>query len=134
MWACAYEEACSASLEEVDAVAGLEGDDGALGVGPGAVAEVAPVALALPLAVQGVHLGHLHPEDVLDRLSDLDAVGAGMDDEGVHAGLHEGVGLLAHDRLDDHVARVIHRMPAPRAAPARRPRLGLPVLARPRRP
>src|SRR5207249_1006285 len=49
-----------------------------------------------------------HPEEVLDGLTDLDAIGPGMDDERVHARLHQRVRLLAHHRLENHVARVVH--------------------------
>src|SRR5215210_7258134 len=50
-------------LEQVDAVAGHQGDDRPLGVGPRPVGEGAAVALALALAVQRGHLGDPHPED-----------------------------------------------------------------------
>ena len=38
----------------------------------------APVALALALAVERVHLDDPHVEDRLDRLADLDLVGVGV--------------------------------------------------------
>src|SRR5579885_372929 len=96
------------ALEEVDAPAGGEGDDGPLGVGTAAEGLRLAVALALALAVQGVHLGHLDAEDGLDRVGDLDLGGPGVDDERVHAVVEQPVGLLAHHRADDHGPGVVH--------------------------
>src|SRR5204862_196771 len=70
---------------------------------------VAAVALALALAVQRVHLQDPDAEDLLHGVADLDAIGVGVDDEGVDAGLHQRVGLLADYGLDDHVAGVFHQ-------------------------
>src|SRR5690554_1258261 len=95
-------------LVEVDRLALGEGDDGPLGVGTAAEHAGATVALALPLAVQRVHLRHLDVEDLLDGVVDLRLGGRLVDAEGVDARLGEGVGLLAHDRLDDDVAGVLH--------------------------
>src|SRR5262245_28490299 len=54
------------ALEQLDAVAGGDGDDGALGVGP-APALVGPAgALGLALAVQGVDLEDVDAPDGLD--------------------------------------------------------------------
>src|SRR3954468_10596079 len=73
----------SAPLEQVDAVALDEGDDGPLGVGSLAEGEAAAVALALALAVQRGDLGHPDVEDLLHRLADLDLVAVGVDLERV---------------------------------------------------
>src|SRR3954469_17832046 len=96
------------AFEQIDLLAGGEGDDGPLGVGPLSVGERAPVALALAVAVHGVHLFDPHVEDRLDGLADLGAVGVRVDDEGVNARVEQGVGLLRHDRADDDVAGVLH--------------------------
>src|SRR3546814_2101276 len=64
--------------------------------------------LALPLAVERVHLGDLHAEDRLDGVVDLGLGGVGVHLEGVGTRLGEAVGLLAHDRSDDDVAGVLH--------------------------
>src|SRR5687768_1183623 len=92
------------SREDVDR-AGLEGHDGALGVL--ALAGAEPRAPGLAWAVEGVHGGHLDAEDLLDGELDLRLVGAGVDDEGVLAVVDEAVALLAHDRREDDVARVL---------------------------
>src|SRR5919106_2824412 len=52
-------------LEQVDRLAGGEGDDRPLGVGTLAVGEGPPVPLGLALAVEGVHLVDLDAEDLL---------------------------------------------------------------------
>src|SRR3546814_17648300 len=64
--------------------------------------------LALPLAVERVHLGDLHAEDRLDGVVDLGLGGVGVHLEGVGPRLGEAVGLLAHDRSADDVAGVLH--------------------------
>src|SRR3546814_15328363 len=64
--------------------------------------------LALPLAVERVHLGDLHAEDRLDGVVDLGLGGVGVHLEGVGTRIGEAVGLLAHDRRDDDVAGVLH--------------------------
>ena len=86
-----------------------EGDDGPLAGRARAVAAGATVALALALAVERVHVGDLHAEDLLDRVADLDLVGVGGDDERVDVRVVRGVRLLRHDRPDDDVARVLVR-------------------------
>src|SRR5690606_28860659 len=92
------------SREDVDR-AGLERDDGALGVL--ALADAEPGAALLADAVDGVHRGHLDAEDLLDRELDLGLVRARVDDEGVLALVDEPVALLAHDRREDDVARIL---------------------------
>src|SRR6478609_594641 len=92
------------SREDVDR-AGLERDDGALGVL--ALADAEPGAAGLADAVDGVHRGDLDVEDLLDRQLDLGLVRAGVDDEGVLALVDQAVALLAHDRRDDDVAGVL---------------------------
>src|SRR5215217_5140182 len=69
------------------------------------------VALALALAVGGRDLQHLDVEDRLDGLADLDLVGVGVDLEGVGPLVEEVVRLLAHHRLEDHVAW-LHQAPS----------------------
>src|SRR5438552_3910626 len=114
----------SASLEELDAVVACEGDDRALGVGTGSEGERATVALALALAVERVHLAHADVEDRLDRLADLGLVDVGGHEERVDAVVEQGVGLLRHDRPDDHGARVLHSAgSSAAAAPGRLPRV-----------
>src|SRR5690606_31839843 len=92
------------SREDVDR-AGLERDDGALGVL--ALADAEPGAAGLADAVDRVHRGDLDAEDLLDGQLDLGLVGARVDDEGVLALIDEPVALLAHDRRDDDVAGVL---------------------------
>src|SRR3954451_11702633 len=92
------------SREDVDG-AGLERDDGALGVLALAEAELGPARLAL--TVEGVHRGDLDAEDLLDGELDLGLVRAGVDDEGVLALVDQPVALLGDDRRDDDVARVL---------------------------
>src|SRR5262249_23365556 len=72
----------------------------------GTLAPAEPGAAALALPVDRVDAGHLDPEDLLDRLPDLGLVGAGGDQEGVLAVVHEPVALLRDHRLDQHIARV----------------------------
>src|SRR5439155_19848040 len=112
-WACACGPASSAP-EDLDRVALGEGDDGPLGGGARAVTTRTPVALALALAVQRVHVGDPHVEDGLDRVSDLDLVGVAGDDERVDVPHECGVRLLGHHRPDDDVAGVLvaHAAPA----------------------
>src|SRR6185436_16157478 len=62
------------SREDVDR-AGLERDDGALGVL--ALADAEPGAAGLAVAVERVHRGDLNAEDLLDRELDLGLVRAG---------------------------------------------------------
>src|SRR3954447_7859451 len=101
-------------LEQVDAVALGEGDDRPLGVGTGAEGAGAAVALALALAVERVHAEHLDVEDRLDGVADLGLAGVGVDAERVDVLVEQGVGLLAHDRLDDDVAGILHwSLPSP---------------------
>src|SRR5262245_7906112 len=95
-------------LEQVDRIALDEGDDRPLGVGTPAVGERAPVAVALAGPVGGVHLGDPDAEDLLYGVADLWLGGVGVDRERVHARLHEGVRLLAHDGGDDDVAGAGH--------------------------
>src|SRR3954462_2442202 len=91
--------------EDLDAVAGCERHDGALGVlalaHPGAAA-----ALALALAVDRVDAGDLHVEDLLDGDLDLRLVGLGQDDERVLVLVQEPVALLGDDRGEQDVPGV----------------------------
>src|SRR5690606_33484874 len=73
-----------------------------------AVGARAPVALALAVAVEGVHLGDGHPEDALHGVGDLGLRGRRVDAEGVDAVLEERVALLGDDRFDDDLAGVLH--------------------------
>src|SRR4051812_25447201 len=88
--------------EDLDAVAGCERHDGALGVlalaHPGAAA-----ALALALAVDRVDAGDLHVEDLLDSDLDLGLVGLGQDDERVLVLVQQSVALLGDDRGEQDV-------------------------------
>src|SRR4051794_38194543 len=88
--------------EDLDAVAGCERHDGALGVlalaHPGA-----PAALALALAVDRVDAQDLHVEDLLDSDLDLCLVGLGQDDERVLVLVQEPVALLGDDRGEQDV-------------------------------
>src|SRR3954454_15182386 len=88
--------------EDLDAVAGRERHDGALGVlalaHPRALA-----ALALALTVDRVDAEHLHVEDLLDSDLDLRLVGLGQDDERVLVLVQEPVALLGDDRGEQDV-------------------------------
>src|SRR5690606_16150033 len=101
---------CSSSLadsrEDVDR-AGLERDDGALGVLALAEAELGSTRLAL--LVEGVDRRDLHVEDLLDRELDLGLVRAGVHLEGVLALVDEVVALLGDNRCENHVARIFER-------------------------
>src|SRR4051794_37595991 len=92
------------SREDVDR-AGLERDDGALGVL--ALAEAEPRAAGLAGAVERVHRRDLDTEDLLDGELDLGLVRPRVDDEGVLAVIDQAVALLADDGRDDDVARVL---------------------------
>src|SRR4051794_37443483 len=91
--------------EDVDAVAGGQADDGALGVL--ALADAARRTTRLALAVEGVDGGDLDVEHLLDRDLDLGLVRVRVDDEGVLVVVEQAVALLAHDRRDQHVAVVL---------------------------
>src|SRR5829696_10271855 len=91
--------------EDLDAVAGSDGDDGALGVlAPPHLR--APAALALALAVDGVHAQNLHVEDLLDSDLDLGLVRLGQHDEGVLVAVEQPVALLGDDRGEQDVPGV----------------------------
>src|SRR3954464_1560432 len=91
--------------EDLDAVAGGDGDDGALGVL--ALAHLrATAALALALAVDRVHAEDLHVEDLLDRDLDLGLVRLGQHDEGVLVAVEQPVALLGDDRGEQDVPGV----------------------------
>src|SRR4051794_4578873 len=91
--------------EDLDAVAGSERDDGALGVL--ALAHLrAPAALALALAVDRVHAENLHVEDLLDSDLDLRLVGLRQHDERVLVGVDQAVALLGDDRGEQDVPGV----------------------------
>src|SRR3954468_1807441 len=91
--------------EDVDAVAGGQADDGALGVL--ALADAARRTTRLALAVERVDRGDLDVEHLLDRDLDLGLVRVGPDDERVLVVVEQAVALLAHDRRDQHVAVVL---------------------------
>src|SRR3972149_3913 len=103
-------------LEDLDRIAGGERDDRALLVGALALRPAA--ALRLAPAVQRVHGGHTNVPDLLDRLLDLRLVRARVDEERVRVLLDPRVGLLAHDRADDDVARGLHSASPPSASAA----------------
>src|SRR3954453_14283729 len=91
--------------EDLDAVAGSERDDGALGVL--ALAHLrAPAALALALAVDRVHAENLHVEDLLDSDLDLRLVRLRQHDERVLVGVDQAVALLGDDQGDQDVPGV----------------------------
>ena len=58
--------------------------------------------LRLPLRFSVLTLVDADAEGLLDRLADLDLVGARVDDEDVDAVVHQPVGLLRDDRADQH--------------------------------
>src|SRR5215218_9233740 len=93
------------AAEDLDALAGGDRHDGALG-GLALTHPVAAGALALALAVEGVHAENLHVEDLLDRDLDLRLVGVRPDDERVLVLVQEAVALLGDDRGDEHVPGV----------------------------
>src|SRR3954466_10691656 len=91
--------------EDLDALAGGERDDGALGVL--ALAHLrAPAALALALAVDRVHAVDLHVEDLLHGDLDLRLVRLGQHDERVLTGVDQAVALLGDDRGEQDVPGV----------------------------
>ena len=90
--------------EDVDG-AGLQGDDGALGVLALADAELGAASLAL--TVQGVDACNLDLEDVLDGLLDLGLVRSRVYLEGVLARVDQVVALLRDNRSNDYVAWVL---------------------------
>src|SRR5688572_2165925 len=93
------------AAEDLDALAGGERDDGALGVL--ALAHLrAPAALALALAVDRVHAEDLHVEDLLDRDLDLRLVRLRQHDERVLPGVDQAVALLGDDRGEQDVPGV----------------------------
>src|SRR5690606_17147616 len=92
------------SREDVDR-AGLQLDDGALGVLALASAEAGTARLAD--AIESVDALHLDAEDLLDRELDLGLRRARVALERVAAHVDERVALLRHDRADDDVARVL---------------------------
>src|SRR5215218_6452598 len=93
------------AAEDLDALAGGDRHDGALG-GLALTHPVAAGALALALAVEGVHAEDLHVEDLLDRDLDLRFVGVRPDDERVLVLVQQAVALLRDDRGDEHVPGV----------------------------
>src|SRR6476619_5725275 len=75
------------ALEQLDVVAGGDGDDGPLGVGATTLAVRAPGALGLALPVEGVDLEDAHAPDRLDGVVDLGLGRSLVDDERVDVGL-----------------------------------------------
>src|SRR3954469_25308943 len=95
------------TAEDLDAVAGAERHDGALGVL--ALAHLgAPAALALALTVDRVHAEDIHVEDLLDRDLDLRLVGLRQHDERVLVLVDEPVALLRDDRGEQDVPGVAY--------------------------
>src|SRR3954454_1952067 len=93
------------AAEALDAVAGGDGDDGALGVL--ALAHLhAPAALALALTVDRVHAEDLHVEDLLDSDLDLRLVRLGQHHERVLVLVEQSVALLRDDRSEQDVPGV----------------------------
>src|ERR687889_719631 len=81
-----------------------------------ALTEARPGALALALAVGGVHRQHADVEDLLDRDLDLGLVGVRVDQERVPVLVENAVALLGDHGRDDDVARVgdrAHLSPSP---------------------
>src|SRR6266511_1861823 len=117
--------------EDLDAVALGERDDRPLLAGALTPPARAPVALALPATVEGVHVLDLDVEDLLDGLADLHLVRVVRDDERVDVLVVGGVGLLRHDRSDHDVARITVLHPAA-ASPASLAAAGETSVAGPR--
>src|SRR5690625_970389 len=92
------------SGEDVDALALGHAHDGALGVSP--LTPPRTGAATLTGTIQRVHADDLDVEDLLDGDLDLRLVGIRSDDEGVLVLVEQSVTLLAHDRRDQHIARV----------------------------
>src|SRR5690606_14828374 len=92
------------AFELLDALPGLQGDDGLLAVR--AMAGEAPEALELATDVDEVDLGDVDLEHRLDGFLDLRAVRVRVDEEGVLAIGDGGDGLLAQHGGQDDVVRV----------------------------
>src|SRR3954447_5253166 len=92
------------AAEGLDAVTVSQLDHRALG--RLALTEAGPGALALALAVRGVHGQHADVEDLLDRDLDLGLVRVRADEERVPVLVENAVALLGNHRGDDDVARV----------------------------
>src|SRR4051812_26992570 len=92
------------AAEGLDAVTVSQLDHRALG--RLALTEARPGALALALAVRGVHRQHADVEDLLDRDLDLGLVRVRVDEERVPVLVENAVALLGNNRGDDDVARV----------------------------
>src|ERR1700742_2246093 len=75
-------------------------------------------ALGLGLDRRGPHRDHLDVEHRLDGLTDLRLMRVIVHAEGVLAGIGQHVGLLGHDRADDHLTGVHHASLASSDAPA----------------
>src|SRR5690606_22900063 len=94
----------SGTLEDRDPLALCQGHDGLLDLPRAALRPALPAQLAL--LPDGVHLGDLHVEDLLDRLLNLRLVGVAVDFEHVLALLHQGSSLLGNNRPLQNVSRV----------------------------
>src|SRR3954451_8769725 len=92
------------AAEGLDAVTVSQLDHRALG--RLALTEAGPGALALALAVRGVHGQHADVEDLLDRDLDLGLVRVRADEQRVPVLVENAVALLGNHRGDDDVARV----------------------------
>src|SRR5262245_11064929 len=79
----------SSALEQLDAVAGGDSDDGPLRVRPMAELVGTPGPLGLALAVHGVDLQHADAPDRLDGVVDLRFRGSLVDHERVGVGLDQ---------------------------------------------
>src|SRR3954466_14132843 len=99
-----YNPLADRAAEGLDTVTVSQLDHRALG--RLALTEARPGALALALAVRGVHGQHAHVEDLLDRDLDLRLVRVRVDEERVPVLVENAVALLGDHRRDDHVTRV----------------------------
>src|SRR5919112_5338019 len=92
------------AAEGLDAVTVSQLDHRALG--RLALTEAGPGALALALAVGGVHRQHADVEDLLDRDLDLGLVGVRANQERVPVLVENAVALLGDHGSDDDVPRI----------------------------
>src|SRR3954467_15985731 len=102
--AIVYNPLADRAAEGLDTVTVSQLDHRALG--RLALTEARPGALALALAVRGVHGQHVHVEDLLDRDLDLGLVRVRADEERVPVLVENAVALLGDHGRDDDVARV----------------------------
>src|SRR5687767_4342473 len=106
-------------LEDLDAVAGPELDDGLL---PARLPPACPAAaLGLRLHLHDVHGHDLDVEEILDGLPDLRLVRARVHAEGVLVVLDQAVALLGDDRGEDDLARIEAHLDATSCTRSRAP-------------